>query len=190
MGQIAEVICGPLIKMLEERIINNEIKRKRLQNKKKEITMVFEQIQRENARSSASRPTSFDDVEKFECSQSSDTETHIETVIDPQAMMDSIALDEILLGNIPRQSLEEVSRGKSEASVSETPLCSSADELCISSSVGTSDGNECFQADMPSTSRNNCTVSPNQEMNVVSTSSSKKHNLPIDSPPDSPKQSN
>ncbi|KFM82664.1 Lys-63-specific deubiquitinase, partial [Stegodyphus mimosarum] len=51
MGQIAEVICGPLLKMLEERILNNEIKRKKLQNKKKELTTVLEQIYKENARS-------------------------------------------------------------------------------------------------------------------------------------------
>ncbi|XP_035220641.1 lys-63-specific deubiquitinase BRCC36-like [Stegodyphus dumicola] len=51
MGQIAEVICGPLLKMLEERILNNEIKRKKLQNKKKELATVLEQIYKENARS-------------------------------------------------------------------------------------------------------------------------------------------
>ncbi|GFY47927.1 hypothetical protein TNIN_64061 [Trichonephila inaurata madagascariensis] len=47
MGQIAEVICGPLLKMLEERIINNEIKRKKLQDRKKELIARIEQTRKE-----------------------------------------------------------------------------------------------------------------------------------------------
>ncbi|GBM21031.1 Lys-63-specific deubiquitinase BRCC36 [Araneus ventricosus] len=47
MGQIAEVICGPLLKMLEERIINNEIKRKKLQERKKELMARLEQMRKE-----------------------------------------------------------------------------------------------------------------------------------------------
>lgn len=43
MGQIAEVICGPLLKMLEERIINNEMKRKCLLEKKKELIAFIDQ---------------------------------------------------------------------------------------------------------------------------------------------------
>ncbi|XP_054708907.1 lys-63-specific deubiquitinase BRCC36-like [Uloborus diversus] len=44
MGQIAEVICAPLLKMLEERIANNEMRRKKLQGKKEELAMVLEQL--------------------------------------------------------------------------------------------------------------------------------------------------
>ncbi|GFR14278.1 hypothetical protein TNCT_159602 [Trichonephila clavata] len=47
MGQIAEVICGPLLKMLEERIINNEIKRKKLQDRKKELIARIEQTRKD-----------------------------------------------------------------------------------------------------------------------------------------------
>lgn len=43
MGQIAEVICGPLLKMLEERIINNEMKRKSLLERKKELIAFIDQ---------------------------------------------------------------------------------------------------------------------------------------------------
>lgn len=43
MGQIAEVICGPLLKMLEERIINNEMKRKSLLERKKELRAFIDQ---------------------------------------------------------------------------------------------------------------------------------------------------
>ncbi|XP_055928352.1 lys-63-specific deubiquitinase BRCC36-like [Argiope bruennichi] len=47
MGQIAEVICGPLLKMLEERIINNEMKRKKLLEKKKELMARIEEMHKE-----------------------------------------------------------------------------------------------------------------------------------------------
>ncbi|GIY01245.1 hypothetical protein CDAR_213091 [Caerostris darwini] len=47
MGQIAEVICGPLLKMLEERIINNEVKRKKLLERKRELKSRLEQMQKE-----------------------------------------------------------------------------------------------------------------------------------------------
>ncbi|GIX94305.1 hypothetical protein CEXT_391991 [Caerostris extrusa] len=47
MGRIAEVICGPLLKMLEERIINNEFKRKKLLERKRELKSCLEQMQKE-----------------------------------------------------------------------------------------------------------------------------------------------
>lgn len=43
MGQIADIICGPLLKMIEERIINNDIQRRRLIEKKRELIAFVEQ---------------------------------------------------------------------------------------------------------------------------------------------------
>uniref|UniRef100_A0A2L2YIJ2 Lys-63-specific deubiquitinase n=1 Tax=Parasteatoda tepidariorum TaxID=114398 RepID=A0A2L2YIJ2_PARTP len=50
MGQIAEVICGPLLKMLEERILNNEMKRKRLQERKKALTAMVDKARTEKTK--------------------------------------------------------------------------------------------------------------------------------------------
>lgn len=188
MGQIAEVVCGPLIKMLEERIINNEIKRKKLQSKKKEINMVFEQIQTENARSGAPETVAAtsvwgdDNMETIQCSQASD----VGTVLEAHTLLDSVALDDILIGNIPKSSVESLHAVKSDVILSKSsPLSCSADELCISSSVETTSGNGFFQESMPSTS----TVSPNQDVHVESTtSSSKKEDEQSDSPADSSKE--
>ncbi|KAG8193354.1 hypothetical protein JTE90_022982 [Oedothorax gibbosus] len=50
MGQIADIICGPLLKMIEERIINNDIQRKRLIEKKKQLKTFIEQAHIEKVR--------------------------------------------------------------------------------------------------------------------------------------------
>lgn len=100
MGQIAEIICGPLIKMLEERIINNEIKRRKLQSKKKEIALVYEQIQSENEKDTEIVVSiSKDESREIECSQSSDGDT----ILDTQPVIESVSsvdLDDLLMGNI------------------------------------------------------------------------------------------
>lgn len=181
MGQIAEVICGPLIKMLEERIISNELKRKKLQNKKKEISIIFEQIERENARSSAIENISSADEEQIECSLSSDTETNADTVIDQESMMESFAFDDVLLEDISSQSVNN-SLEPTEFVMSDQPICFSGDELCISSSVETY-GDGCSEAVVG----NGDILSPDQEMHIEASSSPQKDDLSMVSPPVSPK---
>lgn len=182
MGQIAEVICGPLIKMLEERIINNEIKRKKLQNKKKEISMVFEQIQSENARSSASRSVSSATVDNSEKNKSPVT-TKLETLLDTNTVMDSVALDDILLGNISKSSVGDLCRRKTDPTSFEASSSHcTTDEFCVSSSVETP--STCCQPDVPSTSKNTCTLMKSSNEIQIS----HVYSLQLDSPPDSPKE--